>query len=89
MAKLETAIYVVTRRIAERSGMLGTRYRTTDGRFILNDRDLSRVYFTPDEYINGLQGVEKITKNEADGLIKGGGYKMGDEGLEQRKEEMI
>ena len=56
---LETATYLVTKEIAIRSGLVDSRYRIADGRFVLNNRDLSRVRFEPDEYINGLEGVEK------------------------------
>lgn len=78
---LDTSLYLASRDIALRSGMLATRYRTVDGRYILNDRDLKRVRFTTDEYITGLTGIEKISKREADELIKANGYKFGDDGL--------
>ena len=58
----EAANYLVTRDIALRSGFISTRHRTKDGYFILNDRDLSCVRFTVDEYVNGLSGVKKISK---------------------------
>jgi hypothetical protein len=74
---LDTAFYLVTRDIAIRSGLVDVRYRTLDGRFILDNKDLSRVRFTTDEYVNGLAGVEKITEAEAQTLIAQGGYKKG------------
>lgn len=74
---LDTAFYLVTRDIAIRSGLVDVRYRTLDGRFILDNKDLSRVRFTTDEYISGLKGVEKITEAEAQTLIAQGGYKKG------------
>lgn len=74
---VDAATYLVTRDIAERSGMIATRYRTKDGRFILNDRDLSHVRFSSEEYITGLQGVEQITDAKASKLIKANGYQMG------------
>lgn len=73
----DTAFYLVTKDIAIRSGLVDVRYRTLDGRFILDNKDLSRVRFTTDEYINGLDGVEKITEDEAQTLIANGGYKKG------------
>lgn len=76
---VDSAVYKVSRQIAERSGLLSGRYRTKDGDFILNNRDLSRVRFTTEEYINGLAGVEKITEEEAKILINENGEKMGDE----------
>ena len=74
---LDTAFYLVTRDIAIRSGLVDVRYRTLDGRFILDNKDLSRVRFTTDEYVSGLDGVEKITEAEAQTLIAKGGYKKG------------
>ena len=72
---LDTAFYLVTRDIAIRSGLVNVRYRTLDGHFILDNKDLSRVRFTTDEYVSGLAGVEKITEAEAQTLIAQGGYK--------------
>lgn len=74
----EAANYLVTRDIALRSGFISTRHRTKDGYFILNDRDLSCVRFTVDEYVNGLSGVEKISKAEAKKLIRENNYAIGD-----------
>ena len=80
---LEIAFYKVTEDIAIRSGIIAERYRTADNEhWILDNKDLSRVRFTADEYINGLSGVEKITENEAETLIALGGYKFGYEGLD-------
>lgn len=81
---LEIAFYKVTEDIAIRSGLIAERYRTADNEhWILDNKDLSRVRFTADEYINGLSGVEKITENEAETLIALGGYKFGYEGLDE------
>jgi len=74
---LDTAFYLVTKEIAQRSGLIDVRYRTLDNRFILDNKDLSRVRFTTDEYVSGLQGVEKISESEAQTLIAKGGYKKG------------
>ena len=80
---LEIAFYKVTEDIAIRSGLISERYRTADNEhWILDNKDLSRVRFTADEYINGLSGVEKITSNEAETLIALGGYKFGYEGID-------
>ena len=81
---LEIAFYKVTEDIAIRSGLIAERYRTADNEhWILDNKDLSCVRFTADEYINGLSGVEKITENEAETLIALGGYKFGYEGLDE------
>lgn len=80
---LDTAIYLVTKDIALRSGLISSRYRIADGRFVLDNKDLSRVRFTTDEYINGLSGVEKTDELTAKTLIAQNGYKMGEEVVEQ------
>lgn len=74
---LDSAIYLVTRDIAMRSGSIDSRYRTADGRFILNNKDLSLVRLTSSEYINGLQGVERISEAEAQRLIAENHFQRG------------
>ena len=87
---LEIAFYKVTEDIAIRSGLIAERYRTSDNEhWILDNKDLSRVRFTADEYINGLSGVEKITENEAETLIALGGYKFGYEGLDDDRNVVV
>lgn len=84
------AIYLVSRDIAIRSGLIQIRYRIADGRFVLNNKDLSYVRFTPDEYIDGLKGVERTSEESAARLIAENGYKMGDDVTaqeEQRQEK--
>lgn len=72
---LDTAYYLVTMAIAKRSGLVGKRYIAPDGRFILDNKDLSRVRFTTEEYISGLNGVERISEMQAQSLIAEGGYR--------------
>ena len=76
---LDTQLYLVTKDIAIRSGVMQARYRIADGRFVLDNKDLSRVRFTIDEYISGLEGVEKVSDADAQTLIAQNGYKMGEE----------
>ena len=75
---LESQNYLVTKEVALRTGSIQYKYRTEDGRFIVDYRTLSRIRLTGDEILNGLKGVEEITKDEAKTLIAKGGYKMGD-----------
>ena len=75
---LDSAVYLVTADIATRSGLIENRYRVADGRYVLDNKDLSRVRFTTDEYISGL---EKVAPERADTLIAENGYKMGYDGL--------
>lgn len=74
---MDAATYLVSEDIARRSGLIDSRYRIADGRFVLNDRDLARIRFTTDEYISGLPGVEKTTSEEARILIAQNNYQLG------------
>lgn len=76
----DTAVFLVTPEIAVRSGVIEGRYSTADGRFVLNRKDLSKIRFATDEYINGLKGVEKVSREEADALIARNGFKTGTAG---------
>lgn len=75
---IDIAFYLVTKDIAQRAGLVGERYIAPDGRYILDNKDLARIRFSTDEYISGLQGVEKITQAQAKTLIAQGGYNMGE-----------
>lgn len=81
------AVYLVSRDIAIRSGLIQIRYRIADGRFVLNNKDLSYVRFTPDEYIDGLKGVERTSEEIAARLIAENGYKMGDDVTAQEQQQ--
>lgn len=84
---LDSAVYFVTKEIAIRSGLVDSRYRIADGRFVLDNKDLSHVRFTTDEYINGLEGVEKTDNETAQTKIAENGYQMGlEEGTETEVE---
>ena len=84
---LEIAFYKVTESIAQRSGLILERYRTKDMNWILDNKDLARIRFTPDEYIDGLTGVVKITEKQASDLIAENNYQMGYEGLEPNNQQ--
>lgn len=74
---MDTSLYLVSYDIAVRSGLISVRYRIADGRFVLDNKDLSRVRLTSDEFVTGLQGVEKVSESEAKSLIAKNGFKMG------------
>lgn len=75
---VDTQKFIVTKDVALRTGVnLGYKYRTKDGRFILDARTLSNIRFTSDEIMNGLSGIEKITDEEAKTLIAQNNYNMG------------
>lgn len=67
----------MSRAIAERTGRINSRYRTRDGRYIIDNNDLKRLRLTAEEYITGLKGVERIDDTEAKRLIALGGRAMG------------
>lgn len=71
--------FLVSRAVAERAGVIGQKWKTDDGRYILDRKTLSRIRLTSEEYITGLQGVERVTKEEAITLAAKAGWKMGDD----------
>lgn len=73
---IDTALFLVDAVIAQRAGRTVGRYKTEEGQYILNEKDLEHVRFTTEEYLTGLKGVKKITQAEADELIKRGGYEL-------------
>lgn len=84
---LDTASYLVDKSVAQRAGLIGQRYMTTDGRYILDKRDLSSIRLTSEEYVTGLQGVEKITNNQAKRLINENNFSKGDKETEETTNE--
>lgn len=71
--------YSASADIARRTGVINSRYRTKDGRFILSDKDLgrARLVMTPEEYINGMD-VTPLTDGQAKKLIAQNDYQLGD-----------
>lgn len=76
---VEIGFYLVTEAVARRAGVIASRYRTQDGRFVLDDKDLSYIRLTPDEYLHGLEGIERVTKQEALAEIQMENYQMGEQ----------
>lgn len=74
---MDYALYLVSEEIAIRSGVIESRYRVSDGRFVLDSKDLSRIRFTIEEYIHGLDGVEMVDAERAKTLISANGNVMG------------
>ena len=74
---LDSAIYLVTREIAMRSGTINSRYRIADGRFVLSNKDLAMIRFTSEEYLTGLQGVERVDERDAQRLIAENNFQRG------------
>lgn len=80
---MQTETYFsVSEDIARRSGMIGQRYMTKDGRYILSDRDLRSLRLEPLEYIHGID-VEMLSRDEAKTAIAEGGYKMTEDPVEE------
>ena len=77
MTMVDIAFYFATREIAERCGKTQNRFVITDGRYVLDNADLDSIRLTSDEYITGLQGIERVDKETALAAIKANGSKMG------------
>ena len=75
---VDISFFLVSRELAVRSGLKDVRYRIADGRFVLDNKDLGRIRFSSDEYINGLSGIERVSEQEAQALIAQNGFVMGD-----------
>lgn len=74
---IDIAYYLATKDIAKRCNLIGKRYMSNDGRFILDNKDLSRLRLTSTEYISGLQGIEMISQKKAQDIIAENGYNFG------------
>lgn len=83
---IDIAFYLVTKEVAERSGLQDERYVAKDGRFIFDNKDLTRIQLTSQEYITGLDGIELITEKEAKRLIAENNYQLGEEVLDNNNE---
>ena len=71
-----TKYFLVKPDIAERAGVMDSRYHTSDGLMVLNEQDMGRVRLTPEEYQTGV--VERIVDEaEATNLIEEAGRKIG------------
>lgn len=71
-----TKYFLVKPDIAERAGVIDSRYHTSDGLLVLNEQDMGRVRLTPEEYQTGV--VERIVDEaEATNLVEEAGRKMG------------
>lgn len=68
--------FVVSADIAERSGLINSRYRTADNRFILNEDDMRHVRLEPQEYLTGIP-AETVDEATSRSLISEGGYSIG------------
>lgn len=74
---IDVGYYAATPEVAQRAGLSDLRYRTVDGRYILDNRDLERISLRSQEFLTGISGVEPLSRQEAKTLIAEGGYKMG------------
>lgn len=77
---VEIFYYLVPKEIAERSGLMGKRYRVTDGRFVFDSKDLSIAHVTEEE----MSDVEQIDERTATSLIARNNYRMGAQGTTYR-----
>lgn len=84
---VDIAFYLATEGVARRCGLTNARYITQDGRYILSNKDLRRLRLTSQEFINGLQGIELVTREDAEGLIAANNYTLGDGTIMQVEEQ--
>lgn len=80
--------YVATADVAQRSGMIATRYRLVDGTFILNNRDLRGIRMTSEEMLTGIKGITPISEKDAIAAIADNGYKLGMEQISDNGETL-
>ena len=80
--------YVATADVAQRSGMIATRYRLADGTFILNNRDLRGIRMTSDEMLTGIKGITPISEKDAIAAIADNGFKLGLEQISDNGETL-
>lgn len=73
--------------IVRRAGIIASRYRTKDGRFIITSDDLWKLslVMTPMEYVTGLDIIE-VSETESKRLIAENGYQMGEDYAEPEPE---
>lgn len=74
---LDVSYFLVIPEIAKRTGVLDSRYYIADGRYVMDNKDLSYIRFSTEEIISGLEGIERVEKSAALTLIAENGYKMG------------
>lgn len=74
---IDIAYYLATADIAKRCNLIGKRYMSEDGRFIIDNKDLSRLRLTSVEYVEGIKGIEKITHSKARDLVAENGFNFG------------
>lgn len=75
---IENDNYKVNRLVAQRTGLLSQKYRTEDGDFIFDRKSLARIFPLGTDMSN-INGVTKITREEAMTLIAQNGFVLGDE----------
>ena len=72
---VENTLYLATEEVAKRAGVYEVAYVVKDGRFVVDTMELRRIRMTGSEYLTGIDGIEQISKVEAQALISENGYK--------------
>ncbi len=72
---VNNAYYLTDAEVARRAGVYDVAYVTADGKFVLDLADFKRLRLTPEEYIGGVNGVEKVTRERAMALIAENGHR--------------
>lgn len=76
---IDVCYYLATRDVLARCGLLGQRYRTEDGLYIIDNKDLSRITPTSEEYLNGVSGISAISVSDAKKMIAENSYTLKEE----------
>lgn len=76
----EKIYFTASADLVRRAGIIASRYRTKDGRYVIDGDDLAKVsmVMTPYDYIHGIDVIQ-VSEIEAKNLIAENGYQMGEE----------
>jgi len=72
---VNNAFYLTSAEVARRAGVYEVAYVTEDRKFILDLADFKRLRLTAEEYIGGIEGVERISRETAMELIAANGHR--------------
>lgn len=79
--------YSASEYVTRRAGCLHSSYRIPGGRYIISENEVRSMlpYITPEELVTGLD-IIPVSKQEAERLIKEGGYHIGPEEITTNEE---
>ena len=86
---IENAFFLVTEDIARRANVIDVAYMTADGRFVLDLMDFKRLRLQPEEYLTGVQGVERVDEMTASRLVIENGRKRYSDVVKEEEESPV